>query len=152
MNVNYFFDWLDSLPTDKLITKEEVYTVANKYLISEDKNDELIDKIIDYLNSQAGTTFTNRSKKTKQLVLSRVNEGYSFVDFKIVIDRKVKQWFGTEQAVYLRPITLFNATKFETYLNETNIINTKKENGKRTKLDKIKSEITEATQADWGLD
>lgn len=150
MNIQQFFDWLEAIPNDKLLSKEEVFASANKYLLSNEYDSDLAYKIIDYLNSQAGTTFTFKSKKTNQLILARIKEGYSFVDFKIVIDKKVKQWFGTEQAVYLRPLTLFNATKFETYLNETVITKTNK-NGKPTKLDKIKSEVTEA-QTDWGLD
>ena len=157
MNIQQFFDWLESIPNDKLLSKDEVLSSANKYLLSDapiyekvDDDNDLVNRIIEYLNSQAGTTFTNRSKRTNQLILARIKEGYSFVDFKIVIDKKVKQWFGTEQAVYLRPLTLFNATKFETYLNETIITNTK-QNGKPTKLDKIKSEISKA-QTDWGLD
>ena len=150
MNIQQFFDWLEAIPNDKLLSKEEVFASANKYLLSNNYDSDLAYKIIDYLNSQAGTTFTFKSKKTNQLILARIKEGYSFVDFKIVIDKKVKQWFGTEQAVYLRPLTLFNATKFETYLNETVITKTNK-NGKPTKLDKIKSEVTEA-QTDWGLD
>lgn len=150
MNIQQFFDWLESIPSDKLLSKDEVLSSANKYLLSDEDDNDLVHKIIEYLNSQAGTTFTNKSKKTNQLILARIKEGYSFVDFKIVIDKKVKQWFGTEQAVYLRPLTLFNATKFETYLNETIITNTK-QNGKPTKLDKIKSEISKA-QTDWGLD
>ena len=150
MNIQQFFDWLEAIPNDKLLSKEEVFASANKYLLSNDYDSDLAYKIIDYLNSQAGTTFTFKSKKTNQLILARIKEGYSFVDFKIVIDKKVKQWFGTEQAVYLRPLTLFNATKFETYLNET-VINKTNKNGKPTKLDKIKSEVTEA-QTDWGLD
>ena len=150
MNIQQFFDWLEAIPNDKLLSKEEVFASANKYLLSNDYDSDLAYKIIDYLNSQAGTTFTFKSKKTNQLILARIKEGYSFVDFKIVIDKKVKQWFGSEQAVYLRPLTLFNATKFETYLNETVITKTNK-NGKPTKLDKIKSEVTEA-QTDWGLD
>ena len=150
MNIQQFFDWLEAIPNDKLLSKEEVFASANKYLLSNDYDSDLAYKIIDYLNSQAGTTFTFKSKKTNQLILARIKEGYSFVDFKIVIDKKVKHWFGTEQAVYLRPLTLFNATKFETYLNETVITKTNK-NGKPTKLDKIKSEVTEA-QTDWGLD
>ena len=151
MNIQQFFDWLESIPNDKLLSKDEVLSSANKYLLSDEDDNDLVHKIIEYLNSQAGTTFTNKSKKTNQLILARIKEGYSFVDFKIVIDKKVKQWFGTEQAVYLRPLTLFNATKFETYLNETIITTNTKQNGKPTKLDKIKSEISKA-QTDWGLD
>jgi uncharacterized phage protein (TIGR02220 family) len=151
MDIQAFFNWLNTLPIDKTITVGEVLSMANDTLLEKEDNAIPL-KVIDYLNSQAGTTFTSKNKKAIQLVSARVKEGYTFVDFKIVIDKKCKQWLGTEQAVYLRPITLFNATKFETYLNESEITKTKKENGKRTKLDKIKSEITEATQPDWGLD
>lgn len=151
MDIQAFFNWLKALPIDKTITVGEVLSMANDTLLEKEDNTIPL-KVIDYLNSQAGTTFTSKNKKAIQLVSARVKEGYTFVDFKIVIDKKCKQWLGTEQAVYLRPITLFNATKFETYLNESEIIKTNKENGKRTKLDKIKSEITEATQPDWGLD
>jgi uncharacterized phage protein (TIGR02220 family) len=151
MDIEAFFNWLNALPIDKTITVSEVLSMANDTLL--EKEDNMIPlKVIDYLNTQAGTTFTAKNKKAIQLVGARVKEGYTFVDFKIVIDKKCKQWLGTEQAIYLRPITLFNATKFETYLNESEITKTNKENGKRTKLDKIKSEITEATQPDWGLD
>jgi uncharacterized phage protein (TIGR02220 family) len=151
MDIQAFFNWLKALPIDKTITVDEVLSMANDTLLEKEDNTIPL-KVIDYLNSQAGTTFTSKNKKAIQLVSARVKEGYTFVDFKIVIDKKCKQWLGTEQAVYLRPITLFNATKFETYLNESEIFKTNKENGKRTKLDKIKSEITEATQPDWGLD
>ena len=151
MDIQAFFNWLNTLPIDKTITVGEVLSMANDTLLEKEDNAIPL-KVIDYLNSQAGTTFTSKNKKAIQLVSARVKEGYTFVDFKIVIDKKCKQWLGTEQAVYLRPITLFNATKFETYLNESEITKNKKENVKRTKLDKIKSEITEATQPDWGLD
>jgi uncharacterized phage protein (TIGR02220 family) len=152
MDIQAFFNWLNSLPMDKTITVSEVLSMANETLL--EKEDNILPmKVIDYLNSQAGTTFTNKNRKAIQLISARIKEGYTFVDFKIVIDKKCKQWLGTEQAIYLRPITLFNATKFETYLNETEIINSSKENGKRTtKLDKIKSEIEQATRTDWGLD
>ena len=37
---------------------------------------------------------------------------------KKVVDIKCNQWLGTDAAKYLRPETLFNATKFESYINE----------------------------------
>ena len=38
-------------------------------------------------------------------------------DLKKVIDKKVADWKGTQYQIYLRPETLFNATKFESYIN-----------------------------------
>ena len=47
-------------------------------------------------------------------------------DFKSVIDKKSKEWLGTNMERYLRPDTLFG-TKFESYLNQN--IPSKKDTG-----------------------
>jgi uncharacterized phage protein (TIGR02220 family) len=99
---------------------------------------------VEYLNSQVGSTFTTKSKKTLELINARLSEGYTLHEFKIVIDKKAKQWLFTEQAKYLRPTTLFNATKFEIYLNESDITNGKP----TTKLQKIGVAINEA-KSNW---
>jgi uncharacterized phage protein (TIGR02220 family) len=78
---------------------------------------EFVNKVIDYLNVNSSSTYTN-NKSNAECIASRINEGYTFFDFKRVIDNKCKQWLGTEQQKYLRPITLFQASKFENYLNE----------------------------------
>jgi len=74
--------------------------------------------IIDYLNEKAGTSYRHTSKKTQQLIRARWNEGFRLDDFKIVIDKKVAEWFNDPKMnKYLRPETLFG-TKFESYLNQ----------------------------------
>lgn len=78
---------------------------------------EQAEKVLYYLNSVAGTTYTT-SKANLECIVARINEGYSYTDFKIVVDNKCGQWLGTEQEKYIRPITLFQAKKFENYLNE----------------------------------
>jgi uncharacterized phage protein (TIGR02220 family) len=101
----------------------------------------IVDKVIDYLNEKALTTYTP-SKANIECIASRIKEGYSISDFKIVIDKKVMQWKGTSQEKYLRPITLFQAKKFENYLNEPEF----KENGKpTTKVSNI-GKLTNAAQ------
>ncbi len=49
----------------------------------------------------------------EKLILER----YSLVDFFTVIDKKAKEWLGTEFERYLSPQTLFS-DKFEKYLNQ----------------------------------
>ena len=39
-------------------------------------------------------------------------------DFKLVIDKKCKEWIGTEFEKYLTPETLFRPSNFEKYLNQ----------------------------------
>ncbi len=73
--------------------------------------------IIDYLNEKAATHYRAGSDKTKRLIKARYNEGFSLDDFKQVIDKKCKEWLGTDMEKYLRPETLFG-TKFEGYLNQ----------------------------------
>ena len=73
--------------------------------------------IIDYLNEKAATHYRAGSDKTKRLIKARYNEGFLLDDFKQVIDKKCKEWLGTDMEKYLRPETLFG-TKFEGYLNQ----------------------------------
>ena len=47
-----------------------------------------------------------------------MSDGASFADCQRVIRVKTREWKGTSQEKYLRPETLFNATKFQGYVNE----------------------------------
>ena len=76
---------------------------------------KILVEVIEYLNSKAETTYRPVGK-TKDIVYTRIKEGYTLSDFKIVIDKKTKEWMGTKDEMYLRPLTLFS-TKFENYLN-----------------------------------
>lgn len=82
-----------------------------------DKDRLLITQVIEYLNQQAGGTFEPYTSSTIQLILDRYKDGYILSDFKRVIDKKCKEWLGTDSAVYLRPLTLFSQKNFENYLN-----------------------------------
>ena len=77
----------------------------------------LLEQVIDYLNDITGKRYRASNKQTKQLVKSRVKEGYTYEDFKLVIDNKSELWRNTAQEMYLRPATLFG-NKFDSYLNE----------------------------------
>lgn len=75
-------------------------------------------EIIEYLNNKANTNYKPKSATTIKLIEGRLNEGFTKNDFIKVIDKKVEQWKGTDYENYLRPITLFSKTKFESYLNQ----------------------------------
>lgn len=74
-------------------------------------------EIIEYLNLKANTNYKYTTNKTKDLIKARYNEHFNLEDFKKVIDKKTKEWIGTEMEKYLRPETLFG-NKFEGYLNQ----------------------------------
>lgn len=75
-------------------------------------------EIISYLNVKTSSNYKPSTKKTKDLIRARWNEGFTLDDFKHVIDVKVQEWLNNrEMSKYLRPETLFG-TKFESYLNQ----------------------------------
>lgn len=81
-------------------------------------------EIVNYLNEKANKNFKSSSKKTRELIKVRWNEGHRLEDFKKVIDICVGKWSGTtfnngvEGETYLQPSTLFN-NKFDERLNWT---------------------------------
>ena len=75
-------------------------------------------EIVNYLNNSAGTNYRASSKKTRELIKARINEGYTLEAFKVVIEKKTRDWINDNKMKgYLRPETLFG-TKFEGYLNQ----------------------------------
>lgn len=87
----------------------------NNIVNNKDINLEYI-AVLYYLNKKAGTRFKAVESNMK-FIKARIKDGYNVDDLKAVIDKKVKEWKGTDFQRFLRPETLFNATKFETYLN-----------------------------------
>lgn len=90
------------------------YTITK----NENTNNNIIcpeTEIINYLNEKAGTHFRDVESNLK-FIRARLKD-YSEADLKAVVDKKVKEWKGTTMQPYLRPETLFNATKFESYVN-----------------------------------
>lgn len=78
---------------------------------------ETTKKVIEYLNKTVNTNFRASSKMTKSKIQARLNDGYRLNDFTVVIEKKAKEWIGTEFEKYLCPETLFG-NKFEKYLNQ----------------------------------
>lgn len=76
--------------------------------------------ILEYLNQKAGKTF--RAVKANLTVIdARLKEGATADDCKAVIDAKVGQWAADpKMQQYLRPETLFGATKFQQYVGSLN--------------------------------
>ena len=103
------------------------YEKAKKIVTKEDK-DKSIHDIVNYLNLVCGTNYKDKTANTRKHISARLNEGYTFDDFALVIDKKASEWKGTTMEQYLRPDTLFG-TKFESYLNQR--INKPKSNNER---------------------
>lgn len=89
-----------------------------KHIEKENKRKEIYNRVIDYLNEKAGTSYKATTKATQEKINARLNEGFSLDDFIVVINNKCDAWLkDIKMCKYLRPETLFG-NKFESYLNE----------------------------------
>lgn len=114
------------------------YSISNN--INKKDNIPYID-IIDYLNKLTGKNYKSTTKKTKDCIKARWNEGFTLDDFKRVIDIKSKAWGNDPRMeMYLRPETLFG-TKFEGYLNEGNKNQKPITSAPKKSVDEIRKEI-----------
>lgn len=76
-------------------------------------------EVIDYLNAKTGKKYRN-TKTNQGLMRPRFNEGFKLADFKKAIDHQVLAWGNDPRmSEYLRPSTLFRASKFEGYVNHS---------------------------------
>ena len=77
----------------------------------------IMEKTIRRLNGVAGTSYRSDSKSTLGHINARLNEGYTEADLIAVVEDRCRRWKGdAKMEEYLRPSTLFNAGKFEGYL------------------------------------
>lgn len=94
-------------------------------------------EIIGYLNKKTGKNFKYQASYNKNLIDSRLREGYGLKDFFKVIDKKTCQWQASKMEKYLRPRTLFGP-KFDGYLNESPKTYPSKNFSRKKSSDKVK--------------
>lgn len=92
------------------------------------KNKDTIKRIIDYLNKKCDTHYRPTTENTVKNINARLADGYTEDDFYKVIDKKSKEWIGTEWERFLRPDTLFRPTNFESYVNQKIVSDKKPQN------------------------
>lgn len=77
---------------------------------------------IRFLNKLTGRNFDWTKECHQRFLRARYNEGRTLEQIKRVIEVKCNQWKGTKMAMYLRPSTLLNRTKFENYYQEVDYV------------------------------
>jgi uncharacterized phage protein (TIGR02220 family) len=136
--------------SQKPIKIKSTQLVTTSKNADEDKNliSQKVEEIITYLNQVAGKKFSPTTEDNAKPIRKRLDEKYSFQDFKHVIDVKTAKWKGTDMEDYLRPQTLFGG-KFNSYLNES-------VNNGRQQTSSIQQTIDTAQRVaeslDWGVD
>lgn len=74
--------------------------------------------VIAFLNEKAGRNYDLNGANADH-VLARLKDGATVDDLRAVVAKKCREWRGDEKmAMYLRPETLFNRTKFASYKGE----------------------------------
>jgi phage replication O-like protein O len=83
-----------------------------------DNTKDICFECLNYLNEKANRNY-KPVKSNLDFIKARLNEGYSKDEVIHVINVKTSQWLNdVEMNQYLRPATLFNATKFSQYVAE----------------------------------
>ncbi len=92
-------------------------------------NGEECSAVLDYLNEKVGSRF-KPVKANLQFIQARFNEGATLDEMKLVIDAKAAEWINDpKNSKYLRPETLFNATKYASYAGQLSVMPAKVERG-----------------------
>lgn len=109
----------DQLTTNKECKKERMKEPitskkTNKKDLMSDESDVGI--VLGYFNQVCSQKLKVTTKAHTKNINARLNDGYTVEDCKAVIDFKYRDWAGTKRAQYLRPSTLFAASKFPGYL------------------------------------
>ena len=115
---------LSLLKKDVLLpSKPKMNMNASNTLSKREKDIITAQEVLEYLNQKTGKKFNINATSNLNNILSLISEGYEFLDFIKVIDKKYDEWngiimYGKPGINFLRPFTLFNPEKFDTYLNE----------------------------------
>lgn len=99
--------------------REEVSKEVSKVSSStkiKNKYKEEVDQVIDHMNKELGTKYRKTTKTIRAFIRARLQETNGDTQPLLdVIEYQNAKWHGTKFAQYLRPETLFNATKFPGY-------------------------------------
>lgn len=111
---------------DRKKTEKRQKTITEKDK-EKSEDTEIYKRIIEHLNMVCGTRYKHTTTGNVKDLKARLKEEYTEDDFYAVIDKKAKEWLGTECEKYLRPSTLFG-NKFGEYLNQNIVKEQKTEN------------------------
>ena len=94
---------------------------TNKTLCATPEQKEIIAYLNEKLENKPPRGFKDNNQQTLKLLNARLKD-YTKADILAVIDVKCEQWAeNSGMRKFLRPATLFNVNKFESYVNEINV-------------------------------
>lgn len=109
-------------------------------IVSPEQSDSISLSLISYLNQKTGGTYTD-TEQTRELIESRLSEGYTEEDLRTVIDKKAIEWnCSGNMRSNLRPSVLFGE-KFEEYLNAPVPMEVERVREKSDKAAKLRTDL-----------
>lgn len=75
-------------------------------------------EVLNYLNEKAGRSFRPIETNLRLIRARLAEDGVTLDGCRVMIDRQIGKWRGTPHEEFLRPETLFNATKFAAYYDQ----------------------------------
>lgn len=81
-------------------------------------HDKTARAILDFLNEKTGRRY-QPVKANIEMIVARLKDGATIEEMRMVVAKKCREWSGDpKMAIYLRPATLFNRTKYAQYQGE----------------------------------
>lgn len=75
-------------------------------------------EILNFLNEKTGKRYQPVPANI-EMIVARLKDGATVEEMRMVVAKKCREWSGDEKmAIYLRPATLFNRTKYAQYQGE----------------------------------
>lgn len=102
---------------------KSIFDLPQTYKVAPLRHPEITAEILNFLNEKLKKkkryTPDNIPDVFLQLVSARVEEGHSLLKMKAVVHSKFHEWIGDDvMRKHIRPSTLFNKLKFNTYVTE----------------------------------
>ena len=124
-------EWLNDLTMNKYLTPNTLFgpkfsnyvnqekpVIKNKPTEISDLNKKIIESVIKYLNKKTNKNFELNNIKYIILINNKLNEGYTELQLKKVIDIKTEHWLDdSTYNIHLNPTTLFG-NNFSDYINQ----------------------------------
>ena len=89
-------------------------------------------EVLSFLNDKAGRCYRPVDANLR-LIEARLRSGATVLECRQIITMKVRDWEDDSvMRKYLRPATLFNATKFEQYYGELGMVSVIQKKAKRS--------------------
>ena len=118
-----------------LNTKEKLIT--NSKLCASPGQERIIAHLNNILGLKKPKGFKDNNQQTLKLLNARLHD-YTEADIIAVIDIMAEKWLGTEWQMFLRPQTLFNVNKFESYVTYIDVEGSESRKGGAMPLQTLK--------------